>query len=88
MTARFLTMSEAVELLETGFLTTPEVDGATVSEVVAGVSVREATRVVESYLSLMAGQIDHDSFTVEADTLDDAPDLDAVIITINTREWE
>ena len=41
-----------------------------------------------SLASLMAGQIDHDSFTVEADTLDDAPDLDAVIITINTREWE
>jgi hypothetical protein len=88
MTSRYLTLSEATELLETGFLTTPEIDGSVVSEVVAGVNCHEATRVIESYLSLMAGQIDPDSFTVKADTLDDAPDLDAVIITIKTREWE
>lgn len=88
MTPRYLTLSEAVELLETGFLTTPEIDGDTVSEVVAGINVHEATRVVESYLSLMTGQIDPDSVTVEPDTLDDAPDMDAAIITIKTREWE
>jgi hypothetical protein len=81
-------MSEAVELLETGFMVTPEVDGDVVSEVVAGITEREATRVVESYMALMTGNIDPDSIEVKADTLDDAPFLDAVIITIKTREWE
>lgn len=82
---RPLTTSEALEFLETTFNVGPEaICTGLIEATVAGTDVESATRDLESYLSIIASEIDPDTIRIRSDVVEGA-DMDAVSIHIKTR---
>lgn len=83
-----MTITEALELIEVVFETEPDLvsvggSGGLVEVTLFGTTVDAAMADIEGYLSFTR-TIDGDSFTVTRDTIEEAPDVDAVRITIRT----
>jgi len=87
---RKMTLSEAVQLVETVFEASPDLEvirndmSGLVEITVIDIGVDQARADIGSYLAMTA-EVDPDSITVTEDQIEEAPEVTATLVSIKTE---